>query len=164
MKAIVGQQVSVAGARTVAGRIAAAVGEPVAIGDPVLTHLFPSMERLAAAGAADLPMPTARADTIRRVAALVAAGDLVLDAGIDRSDVVERLCAVRGIGPWTARYVVMRGLGDPDVFLDSDLGVRQALAAIDLPAIAAEGWRPWRTYAMHHLWASLPTVHERTSR
>jgi AraC family transcriptional regulator of adaptative response / DNA-3-methyladenine glycosylase II len=164
VKAIVGQQVSVAGARTVAGRIAAAVGEPVAIGDPVLTHLFPSMEQLAAAGAGDLPMPAARADTIRRVAAMVAAGDLVLDAGIDRSAVVERLCAVRGIGPWTARYVVMRGLGDPDVFLESDLGVRQALAAIDLPASAADRWRPWRTYAMHHLWASLPTVHERTAR
>lgn len=156
VRAIVGQQVSIAGARTVAGRITAALGERVTIADPALTHLFPSMQRLALADAGSLPMPTARAATIRRAAALVAGGELVIDAGIDRDQVVERLCAVRGIGPWTARYVVMRGLGDPDVFLDTDLGVRQALAGLDLTPAAAERWRPWRTYAMHHLWAQLP--------
>jgi AraC family transcriptional regulator of adaptative response / DNA-3-methyladenine glycosylase II len=62
---------------------------------------------------------------------------------------------VKGIGPWTAHYVAMRGLGDPDVFLDTDLGVKHALTARGLDASAAERWRPWRTYAMHHLWNTL---------
>jgi AraC family transcriptional regulator of adaptative response / DNA-3-methyladenine glycosylase II len=80
---------------------------------------------------------------------------LELDAGSDRDDLVTRLTAVKGIGPWTANYVIMRGLGDPDVFLETDLGVRHALLATGLKASDAAGWRPWRTYAMHHLWANL---------
>lgn len=161
VRAIIGQQVSVAGARTVAGRIAAAIGEPLALTDTVLTRVFPSMERLAGAERDDLPMPAARADTLRRVATLVVDGELTLDAGIDRGLAFERLVAIRGIGPWTARYVVMRGLGDPDVFLDTDLGVVQALRALGVSADAAERWRPWRTYAMHHLWA-VPTSPRRS--
>ena len=155
VRAIVGQQVSVAGARTVTGRVAEAVAEPLTIDHAGLTHMFPSMARLATADPTLLPMPTARAATLRRVGEAVAGGQLVLDAGVDREAVIEQLVAVKGIGPWTARYVVMRGLGDPDVFLDSDLGVRHALAALDLGPDAAERWRPWRTYAMHHLWATL---------
>ena len=155
VRAIIGQQVSIAGARTVTGRIAAACAEPLAIEHPVLTHVFPSMERLAAAGPDAMPMPTARADTIRRVAGLVAAGDIVLDAGIDRASIVDDLVSIRGIGPWTAQYVVMRGLGDPDVFLATDLVARRALDALDLDVSAADRWRPWRTYALHHLWATL---------
>lgn len=153
VRAIVGQQVSVAGARTVLGRIARSIDERLAVSDPQLTLLFPSMDRLADACADALPMPTARAATVRRVAALVASGWLELDPGIDRRAVVEHLVSVPGIGPWTAGYVVMRGLGDPDVFLDTDLGVRHALGALGLSVAAAEEWRPWRTYAMHHLWA-----------
>ena len=100
-------------------------------------------------------MPSSRADTLRRVGQLVADGALDLDPGVDRAALVDQLVAVRGIGPWTAQYVVMRGLGDPDIFLTGDLGVRRALAALDLDNAASDRWRPWRTYAMHHLWATL---------
>jgi AraC family transcriptional regulator of adaptative response / DNA-3-methyladenine glycosylase II len=155
VRAIVGQQVSVSGARTVLGRIAQAIGEPLTLADERLTHVFPSMGRLAGASGSDLPMPGARADTLRRVGQLVTDGQLDLGQGVDRGRLVEQLVAVRGIGRWTAHYVVMRGLGDPDVFLDSDLGVRHALATLELDPAAADRWRPWRTYAMHHLWATL---------
>jgi len=157
VRAIVGQQVSVAGARTVLGRISADLGEPLRapVGD--LAYLFPSMERLATAPTEALPMPTRRADTIRRIAERIAGGTLALDAGIDRRHVVEHLTAVAGIGPWTAQYVVMCGLGDPDVFLATDLGVRRALDTLGLDANVANTWRPWRSYAVHHLWATLST-------
>jgi AraC family transcriptional regulator of adaptative response / DNA-3-methyladenine glycosylase II len=160
VRAIVGQQVSVAGARTVLGRIAAAIGEPIALnpdgtGVDGLTRVFPSMERLATAPATAFPMPAARADTLRRIGQLVVDGAIDLGPGVDRAALVDQLVAVRGIGRWTAQYVVMRGLGDPDVFLDADLGVRHALAALELDPSAADAWRPWRTYAMHHLWATL---------
>ncbi len=138
-----------------AGRVAEAIAEPLTIEHPGLTHVFPSMQRLAAADPAVFPMPTARAATLRRVGEAVVSGRLVLDAGVDRDAVIEQLVALKGIGPWTARYFVMRGLGDPDVFLDTDLGVRHALAALGLRPDAAERWRPWRTYATHHLWATL---------
>ncbi len=113
------------------------------------------MRALAEAGADALPMPASRAATLQRIGRIVADGDLVVDAGIDRAAAVERLLDVKGIGPWTAQYVAMRGLGDPDVFLDTDLGVRHALAALGLDASSADRWRPWRTYAMHHLWNTL---------
>jgi len=155
VRAVVGQQVSVAGARTVLGRITRSVAEPLNVTHPRLTHLFPSMQRLATAGSKDLPMPTRRAATLRSVAELVAEGDLDLGVGADRSDVAGRLLAVRGIGPWTAQYVTMRGFGDPDVFLATDLGVRHALRALDLDAADATRWQPWRSYATHLLWATL---------
>jgi AraC family transcriptional regulator of adaptative response / DNA-3-methyladenine glycosylase II len=113
------------------------------------------MERLATAPVPALPMPAARADTLRRIGQLVVDGSIDLGPGVDRAALVDQLVAVRGIGRWTAQYVVMRGLGDPDVFLDTDLGVRHALAALELDPSAADVWRPWRTYAMHHLWATL---------
>jgi AraC family transcriptional regulator of adaptative response / DNA-3-methyladenine glycosylase II len=155
VRAIVGQQVSVSGARTVLGRITAAIGEPLVLTHDGLGFVFPSMDRLAMADQAALPMPASRAATLRRVGQLVVTGELDLDPGVDRSALVDQLVGVRGIGPWTAQYVVMRGLGDPDIFLDGDLGVRRALAALDLDGAASERWRPWRTYAMHHLWATL---------
>jgi AraC family transcriptional regulator, regulatory protein of adaptative response / DNA-3-methyladenine glycosylase II len=95
---------------------------------------------------------------------MVAAGELELNPGIDRQTVVDRLVAVPGIGPWTAKYVLMRGLGDPDVFLDTDLGVRHSLAALGLAAAAADAWRPWRSYAMHHLWAFAAPAPNRRNR
>ena len=155
VRAIVGQQVSVSGARTVIGKISTALAEPFSIAHPHLTHLFPSMDRLAGADPSTFPMPAARASTLKAVAQLVSDGELVLDTGTDRVSIVDRLVALRGIGPWTAQYVVMRGLGDPDVFLDTDLGVRHALTALGAEGVDAQRWRPWRTYAMHHLWATL---------
>ncbi len=149
-KAVVGQQVSVAGARTVLGRISRAIGEPLSIEHRHLTHLIPTAERFAASDPESFPMPRARAATIQRAAAAVLAGDVVFDA--DRSDVRRQLVNLRGVGPWTADYITMRALRDPDAFLPTDLVVKQALASHGLTADAAERWRPWRTYAMHHLW------------
>jgi AraC family transcriptional regulator of adaptative response / DNA-3-methyladenine glycosylase II len=113
------------------------------------------MAAIAAADPSVFAMPTSRAATLQRVAAHCVAGDLELDPGTDRHEIVERLCAIKGIGPWTAQYVVMRGLGDPDVFLDTDLVVKHAMTALGVDQSATERWRPWRTYAMHHLWATL---------
>ncbi len=161
VRAIVGQQVSVAGAATVVGRLVAAHGEPLELPDPVLTHVFPTVDRLAGADPAGLSMPRARGVALVGVCRALAEGDLILDQGIDRSAIDAELRARPGIGPWTAAYIRMRGLGDPDVMLAADLGVRHAVAALggDDHAReierAAHAWRPWRSYAVAHLWASL---------
>jgi AraC family transcriptional regulator of adaptative response / DNA-3-methyladenine glycosylase II len=166
VRAVVGQQVSVAGARTITGRLVALAGTDLderlaGWGHEVrLTHVFPSPARLAALDPAVLPLPRARAATLHRLAAALATGDVTVDVGADRHDLVERLVAIRGIGPWTASYVLMRGLGDPDVFLPTDLGVRRALERLGedgsprSAAARAERWRPWRSYALHHVWAT----------
>lgn len=165
VRAIVGQQVSVAGARTVAARIAKALGEPIpdalaSAGASGLTHAFPSAEALAPVDPGQLAMPRSRAAALLAAVGLVADGHLELDPGADRDDVERRLLAVRGIGPWTAAYVAMRALGDPDVFLPTDLGVLRGMAARGGPdeprgaAARAAAWRPWRSYALHHLWSA----------
>lgn len=164
VRAVVGQQVSVAGARTVAGRIVDAVGEPLEIDDDELTHVFPSPERLAAAGDGCFSMPTARRDTIRRLAAAVADATVRLDVGVEPETARAALLELKGIGPWTADYVVMRGLSHPDRFLTSDLGVIHALEHLGLDVADADGWTPWRSYAVHHLWASLAQPATTTKR
>ena len=166
VKAVIGQQVSVAGARTVAGRLVAAYGKPLTRPDGSLTAHFPTADVLAAVDPETLPMPRARARTLVAVAAAVAGGELDLDPGADRDAVQAALLAMPGIGPWTADYLRMRVLGDPDTFLASDLGVRRGLerlgAAGDPRSAAdrAEAWRPWRSYALMHLWdvAMRPTT------
>ena len=165
VRAVIGQQISVAGARTVAAALVAAVGEPLALDDPELTHAFPSAARVAEAPDTAFPMPTSRRDTLRRLAAAVNEGEIVLDAGSDPDRARAALLAVKGIGPWTADYVAMRGLAHPDIFLGSDLGVRHGLdrlvASADHrpdPAV----WSPWRSYAVHHVWASLSPPPART--
>jgi AraC family transcriptional regulator of adaptative response / DNA-3-methyladenine glycosylase II len=155
VRGVVGQQVSVAGARTVTARIVEAAGDVLTVAHDRLTHVFPSPDRLAALDPMTLPMPRARGRTLTGLAGAVADGSIVLDTGADREQLVQRLVAVPGIGQWTARYTVMRGLGDPDVFLDTDLGVRHALDRLGIGATTADRWRPWRTYALHHLWATL---------
>ena len=155
IRAVVGQQVSVAGARTVAGRIVHAIGQPLSEPFGEITHRFPRPGELADAVDVAFSMPGARRDTIRRVAAAVAHGDVELDVGSDPAVVHRQLLALKGIGPWTADYVVMRGLGHPDTFLTNDLGVRHALDRLGLDAVDAVRWAPWRSYAVHHLWASL---------
>ena len=163
VRAVIGQQVSVGGARTIAGRIATSVGSPLTLDDDHLTHVFPSPGELAAIEPALLPMPMRRRATLIDVANRITLGKIVLDAGADRDEVRRALLDVPGIGPWTADYVLMRGLGDPDVFLGADLGVKQALATLGTSADVADQWRPWRSYAVHHLWNSLsasnPTPH-----
>ena len=158
-RAVVGQQVSVAAATTVSGRLAAALGASVATPFPELTRLSPAPEAMVAAGEdriAALGMPWARACTLVALARQVATGDLALERHAERGEVVERLRAIPGIGDWTAQVVAMRALGDPDAFPAGDLGVRRALGGVDpRRALArAERWRPWRAYATMHLWGA----------
>jgi len=153
VRAVIGQQISVAGARTVAGRVVSAVGERLSIDGGHLTHVFPSAAALAEIDPVLLPMPRQRQCTVRELARRVAADELVLDVGADRNAVAASLLDVPGIGPWTAGYVQMRGLGDPDVFLPTDLGVRVGLGVLGLEPSRAERWRPFRSYGLHHLWS-----------
>ena len=150
-RAIVGQQVSVAGARTVLGGLVAEYGEPLAQPDGGLTHRFPAAAALAEADPAALPFPRTRAEALVTVARLAAGGELRLDGQADPGEVRAALTAVRGVGPWTASYVAMRALGDPDAFLPGDVGIRHALARLG-PGADDERWRPWRSYAVMHLW------------
>jgi AraC family transcriptional regulator, regulatory protein of adaptative response / DNA-3-methyladenine glycosylase II len=149
VRAVVGQQISVAGARTLLGRLAHAHGTPHAG-----KRLFPTSEQLAAIDPAQLPMPRARARTLRALSRALADGELDLRPGADREETRTRLLALPGIGPWTADYIAMRALGDSDVFLAADLGLRRALERLGGDAGSAERWRPFRSYATHHLWAA----------
>lgn len=158
VRAILGQQVSVKGARTLAGRLVAAYGKRLAtpVGD--ITHTFPSANTLADASLDELGMPAARKDSIRGLCAAIAGGDLALDTGADRRATRRKLLAIRGIGPWTASYIEMRALHDPDAFLVRDLGLVKAarrLGLEDRVEDIAEHWRPWRAYAVQYLWESL---------
>jgi AraC family transcriptional regulator of adaptative response / DNA-3-methyladenine glycosylase II len=158
VRVIVGQQVSVAAATTLSGRLATALGEPMATPFPGLDRLAPSAEAIAAAGVeaiARVGMPGARARTILELARAVAGGGLALHRGGDGEAARARLLELPGVGPWTAEVVAMRALGEPDAFPASDLGVLRALGASSaLEAEArAEAWRPWRSYAVMHLWA-----------
>ena len=120
--------------------------------------MFPDAASVAAAPDEAFPMPAARRRTIRALASAVAAGDLDLDGGADRAGTELALLALPGVGAWTAGYVALRALGDPDVFLSTDLGVRRGAKALGLPddPIALNGhaarWRPWRSYAVIRLW------------
>lgn len=162
-RAVLGQQVSVAGARALSGRLVASHGrelpEPLAEHAGGLTHLFPGPDDIADADA--LGLPSSRREALRSVARALAEGDVVLDPGADREEATKRLASIRGVGAWTVSYVAMRALGDPDAFPRTDLGVRRALGRLgyaeDPASVAAIAvrWRPWRAYAVQHLWASL---------
>jgi len=159
VRAIVGQQVSVRSARTVLGRIAAAFGEPLPDAHAELGRLFPSATRMAGVDPAEIAragLTLARARTIAELARAVAASELVLQPECDVERTLSRLLAIPGIGRWTASYIAMRALRWPDAFLEGDLVVRRALG-VTRPAQAlarAEAWRPWRSYAVIHLWRS----------
>ena len=159
VRAVVGQQVTVAAARTAAGRLTEQYGERLASPVDGLTHLFPAAARLAELEPESLPMPRARGRALIAVCRSLTDGELRLDRGADRDDVRRRLLEVPGIGPWTADYIALRALGHPDVFLPSDIGIRDALRLLGRdPAEAedlAERWRPWRSYAQLHLWHTL---------
>lgn len=177
VRAVLGQQISVAGARTLAGRLTTAFGEPLhpaapspapAPEDP-LTHAFPTAAALAEADPSTLPLTRSRAFALVTLCGALAEGSLALDPGADRSAARERLLTLPGIGPWTVEYVAMRALGDPDAFPATDLGIKHAVERLGKPGdrsavtVLAERWRPWRAYAVQHLWASLadasPTRH-----
>ena len=184
VRAVFGQQISVPAARTAAARLTQALGEPLA-GDTTLTpqgatdsatgtrrtltHLFPTPAAIAAAAPDELPGgPARRRHTLQALARLLAEGELAIDPGSDREELRARLLALPGVGPWTTEYIAMRALADPDAFLPTDLGVRRALEALGSaePAFSggcspreaarvAERWRPWRAYALQHLWGTL---------
>ncbi|WP_327290733.1 AlkA N-terminal domain-containing protein [Streptomyces sp. NBC_01198] len=172
VRAVLGQQISTAAARTHAGRLVAAYGEPVE--DPAggLTHLFPSSAALAGHDPAELAMPQTRRDTLAALLGALEGGDLDLDVGSDWQRARAQLAALPGFGPWTVETIAMRALGDPDAFLPTDLGVRHAARDLGLPATPAAltrhaaAWQPWRAYATQYLWATgdhpinvLPTHH-----
>lgn len=158
VRAILGQQIGVAAANTLAGRLVAAFGTTMEVDQPAsdgLTHIFPTPEALAGADLTVIGLPRARAHAISALAAEVAREPSLLSAGSDVDQAVARLTALPGIGPWTAQYIAMRALREPDAFADTDLGLRRAWERLGAPtplAEAAEAWRPWRAYAALYLW------------
>jgi len=161
VRAILGQQISIAGARTLAGRLVAALGEPLDAPRGALTHTFPTPDRVAGANLGGLGLTGGRIVALQSLARAITEGSLTLDRGADWERTAARLHELPGVGPWTASYIAMRALGDPDACPVADLGLRRALErrglAADQKSVAAraEAWRPWRAYATHHLWASL---------
>ena len=133
-------------------------------GHPMAPARMELTARLAALDPGSLPMPRARGRALVALATALADGTVVLDRGPDRDDVRRALLALPGIGPWTADYVAMRALGHPDVFLPTDIGIRDALAGLGQdPSRAAQlaaRWRPWRSYAQVHLWNTLTRTKE----
>ncbi len=153
VRAILGQQVTVQGATTLAGRIVRTFGQPfiTALG---LTHLFPTPEVLADANIASIGLPAARAETIRTLARAVRGGHIRFDGIVDTEAFLARLCEIPGIGKWTAQYVAMRALGEPDAFPSGDLALLRALGLESFRDLEhrAEAWQPWRAYAAMYLW------------
>ncbi|MCT7351948.1 helix-turn-helix domain-containing protein [Streptomyces sp. 15-116A] len=160
VRAVLGQQVSTAAARTHAARLVTAHGDPVDDPEGGLTHLFPSVERLAALDPDSLAMPRTRRTTLTTLVRQLADGSLHLGVESDWPEARARLLALPGFGPWTADVIAMRALGDPDAFLPTDLGIRRAAQELGLPSTPAAltaraaPWRPWRAYAVQYLWAT----------
>ncbi|MFE9684481.1 AlkA N-terminal domain-containing protein [Streptomyces sp. NPDC006285] len=160
VRAVLGQQVSTAAARTHAARLVAAHGEPVEDPEGGLTHLFPSAEALAALDPEALAMPATRRTTLTTLVARLADATLTLGIEGDWARTRAELLALPGFGPWTVEVIAMRALGDPDAFPVTDLGVRYAARELGLPSTPAAltaratDWRPWRAYAVQYLWAT----------
>ncbi|MFL4908026.1 AlkA N-terminal domain-containing protein [Streptomyces sp. MMS24-I2-30] len=160
IRAVLGQQVSTAAARTHAARLVTAYGEPVDDPDGGLTHLFPAPEALAEVDPDSLAMPRTRRATFTTLVGRLTDGTLHLGVESDWSEARARLLALPGFGPWTVDVIAMRALGDPDAFLATDLGIRRAAQELGLPATPsaltarAAAWRPWRAYAVQYLWAT----------
>lgn len=161
VRAVLGQQVTVKGARTLAGRLVRKLGAPVDPPVDGITHLFPTADAVADDDLDGIGLTTARVRSLRALAEAVADRRVVLDGSADRDETVSTLLALPGIGPWTAAYVAMRALGDADAIPLTDLGIRHAVRSLGASAeprhlaALAEGWRPWRAYAALHLWAHL---------
>jgi AraC family transcriptional regulator of adaptative response / DNA-3-methyladenine glycosylase II len=153
VRAILGQQVSVAGASTLAARLAAKFGHPVPFEVEGLSYTFPTAQELAGADLG-IGIPASRAEAIREFARAVATGVLLFDGGLDVATFVDRLCCIRGVGPWTAQYIAMRALSDPDAFPGGDLVLLRAAGMKTTGEIErhSERWRPWRAYAAMHFW------------
>jgi AraC family transcriptional regulator of adaptative response / DNA-3-methyladenine glycosylase II len=159
VRAILGQQVTVAAARTVAGRFAAAFGDPLETPFRSICRIFPSAGKIAQlpyGHIARLGMPGARARTVIAIARAVADGKIDLMPNADIDATLDRLRALPGVGEWTAQYIAMRALAWPDAFPHTDLGVMRALGEKNPRRVLERGeaWRPWRAYAVMHLWNS----------
>ena len=161
MRAVLGQQITVAAAIRLAGKLVAAHGAPMAQPDGALTHVFPLPEAVAGAELASLGMPRSRAATLSAVAAAAVADRHLFEAGGSLAESVLRLREIRGIGEWTAQYIALRQLREPDAFPSADIGLIRALERLESRAYTpaqllarAEVWRPWRAYAAQHLWAA----------
>jgi AraC family transcriptional regulator of adaptative response / DNA-3-methyladenine glycosylase II len=161
VRAVLGQQVSVAAARTLAGRLVDRHGEPLADSAGPIMRLFPTPERLAEGDLAGLGLTGARIRSLRALGQAVASGSLDLSRA-DPAEIDAALSRLPGFGPWTRAYIAMRARGDPDALPATDLGLRRALERLGAPSDPlsvsrrAEAWRPWRSYAVFHLWSSLP--------
>ncbi|MEU9456062.1 AlkA N-terminal domain-containing protein [Streptomyces sp. NPDC048277] len=160
VRAVLGQQVSTAAARTHAARLVTAHGTPVDDPEGGLTHLFPSPEALAEVPPESLAMPRTRRTTFTTLVGQLADGTLHLGVESDWAEARAKLLALPGFGPWTVDVIAMRALGDPDAFLPTDLGIRRAAQELGLPGTPAAltaraaAWRPWRAYAVQYLWAT----------
>lgn len=161
LRVVIGQQVSMKAARTHTGRLVEAFGAPIEDANGLLTRVFPSAEQLAEINAADLAFPKSRQQTFISLVTGLADGRVVIGPGCDWNRAREQLLALPGIGPWTAEMIAMRGLGDPDAFPVTDLGVRLAANTLGLAddgrSLLAHSarWRPWRAYATQHMWTAL---------
>jgi AraC family transcriptional regulator of adaptative response / DNA-3-methyladenine glycosylase II len=159
IRAVLHQQVSVASARSVCARLVRMHGTRLEHPIGSVTHTFPDAETWAGVDPASLGLPMARAHTVIAVATVIADRSVDVSPAADRISTTRKLLAVRGVGPWTASVIASRGLGDPDVFASGDLALRRIASDVGLPSDvasldhAAARWRPWRSYAMHHLWA-----------
>lgn len=159
-RALIGQQITVAAARTALTTLTTTLGAPLPTPDGPLTTLFPTPAAIAEQGPKILTGPRRRIETIRTVNAALAAGDLEVHVGADPTDLSETLQQFSGVGPWTAGYVLMRVLGAPDILLTGDVAMRKGAANLGIPATPEElkehanKWRPWRSYAGMHLWSA----------
>jgi AraC family transcriptional regulator of adaptative response / DNA-3-methyladenine glycosylase II len=162
IRAVLGQQVSTRAAQTHAARLVTALGDPIDDPDGGLTHVFPSSTAIAQFDPARLALPTRRASAVVAMAAALATGAVDLGPGADIDAARAELHALAGIGPWTVETIAMRSLGDPDAFVASDLGILAAARDLGIATSAREldersrDWRPWRAYAVQHLWATQP--------
>lgn len=160
VRAVLGQQVSTAAARTHAARLVTAHGEPIDVPDGGLTHLFPAPQALAALDPEALALPRSRRTTLTTLVRHLADGSLRLGVESDWQEARARLTELPGFGSWTVEVIAMRALGDPDAFLPTDLGIRRAAQELGLPhtpaalTARAAAWRPWRAYAVQYLWAT----------
>jgi len=155
IRAILGQQVSVKGATTLSGRLVRAFGRHLpSVGG--LTHLFPTPKVLSDADCRNIGIPRARAETIRALARAVSDGQIKFEGIVNSDEFLSRLCQIPGIGRWTAQYIAMRALREPDAFPSGDLGLLRALRANTVHELEsrAEAWRPWRAYAAMYLWST----------
>ncbi len=161
VRAILGQQVSVAGARTLAARLVRVFGQPLDRPHGTLTHYFPTPYALAQSDFQSLGLTRSRITALQALSQTVVAENLLLTPAADREQTITRLLQIPGIGPWTTSYIAMRALGDPDAFPATDLGLRRAFEQLGQSSNTrniekhAESWRPYRAYAAHHLWANL---------